>query len=138
MGNQAHAQFTVAGWEEQTWEGQPAREVSGAKLTQAEVAYTYQGDVVGEGTLRYLMYHRTDGTASFVGLERIAGSIAGRSGSFVLHHTGTYANGTVTAQVEVVPGSGTDALAGLRGTGSVEIPGGQQPPYRLVLDYDVE
>ena len=37
MGNQAHAQFTVAGWEEQTWDGQPAREVRGAKLTQAEV-----------------------------------------------------------------------------------------------------
>jgi hypothetical protein len=49
MGNQAQSQFTVAGWEEQTWDGQPVREVSGARLTQAEVAYTYLGDVVGAG-----------------------------------------------------------------------------------------
>jgi Protein of unknown function (DUF3224) len=55
-----------------------------------------------------------DGSASFVALERVTGSVGGRSGSFVLQDTGTLApDGTVTGEWFVVAGSGT----GLSGAG---------------------
>src|SRR5205809_3547948 len=70
-------------WDEKTWDGKPANEVSGAKLTRASVTNSFHGDIEGEGTLEYLMTYRDDGSASYVGLERVVGSVGGRSGSFV-------------------------------------------------------
>ena len=40
-----------------------------------------------------MMMYRSDGTAAFVGLERITGRIAGRNGSFVLQRTGVFEDG---------------------------------------------
>jgi hypothetical protein len=81
------------------------------------------------------MAYRDDGSANFVGLEQIVGSVAGRAGSFVLQHTGSYANQTVTGNVVVLPGSGTGELHGLRGEGRLELPEGQQPPFAFALEY---
>lgn len=134
MKNHAQATFAIRSWEEQTWDGQPAQEVTGAKLTRAQVRYAYQGDIAGEGTVQYLMCYLADGTGSFVGLEQIVGSIGGRAGSFVLQHTGTFTNEGVTTRVVVVPGSGTDALQGLRGAGDLDIVGHQEA-YPFALDY---
>ena len=87
----AKATFTMKSWDEKTWEGQPYTEVTGAKLTRAEVAYTYQGDLTGDSTLQYLMFYRADGTGHAIALERIEGTLGGRRGSFVLQHSGTFA-----------------------------------------------
>ena len=47
--------------------------------------------------------YREDGSASFVGLERIKGQLEGRSGSFVLQHIGTYESGIVKVALTMVP-----------------------------------
>jgi len=63
------------------------------------------------------------GSAAYVALERVTGSLHGRSGSFVLQHTGTMQRGTPSLVVTVAPDSGTEALEGLTGTMSIQIEG---------------
>ncbi len=61
----------------------------GPKLVRISVTETFSGDVEGEGTVEFLQAIRSDGSASFVGIERVVGKISGRSGSFVLQDAGT-------------------------------------------------
>ncbi len=132
---QAKASFAVTSWDEKTWEGQPGSEIKGAKRTHSVVGYNYEGDLVGESTLHYLMSYTEDGPGSFVGIEHITGTLGGRSGSFDVQHVGTFE--PVRATLTVVPGSATGELAGLRGQAEVELVGHQER-YPLTLDYDFD
>ena len=58
----------------------------------------------------------TQGSAGYVAIERVAGTLDGRTGSFVLLHAGLMARGTPTLSVTIVPDSATDALLGLAST----------------------
>src|SRR6266480_3177213 len=114
------------------WEEKPYNEKENTpKMTHAIVTQDYQGDVEGESTLDYLMVYTTESTASFVGLERITGRIGDRSGTFVLQHTGTFADGIATVNYSVVPGSGTGDLSGLKGQGSYSTGHIQPHPFSL-------
>ena len=86
MRKTANARFAIANWDEKPLSETPNQ----PKMTRADVAKTYTGEIEGEGQVHYLMMYRTDGTASFVGLERIIGRLAGKSGSFVLQRTGVF------------------------------------------------
>ena len=68
---------------------------------------------------------RKDGSASFVGIERVTGSIGGRRGTFLLQDAGRLEGSTVRGDWFVVPGSATGELAGLRGEGGFEAQLGQ-------------
>jgi hypothetical protein len=128
----AAATFTVKSWTEA-----PYNEMQGTpKLTRAGVIKAYQGDITGEGKLEYLMMYRADGSASFTGLERVVGTAGGRSGSFVLQHTGTFERGVATVTLSVVPGSGTEGLRGMKGDGQFAV--GHDQPYHMTLDYSFE
>ncbi len=66
------------------------------------------------------------GSAGYVAIERVTGTLKGRKGSFVLQHSATMARGTPHLNVVVVPDSGTDELTGLAGRMTINIaPGGQ-------------
>ena len=56
----------------------------------------------------------TEGSGVYVAIERVTGKLHGRSGSFVLHHTGTMARGAQQLSIAVAPDSGTGELAGSR------------------------
>ena len=132
MRKEAKATFGIKSWDEKTY-----NEIEGApKLTRVSATKSYQGDIEGEGKLEYLMMYRTAGSASFMGLERVTGSIGGRSGSFVLQHTGTFEDGVAKVTLSVVPGSGTGDLRGMKGEGGFSV--GHQPPYAMTLDYGFE
>lgn len=136
MTTTAQAAFSVTGWDETTWDGQPAKEVQGAKLTRTVVTYSYSGSISGASRLQYLMSYNADGlTGSYVALELVSGSLDGRAGSFTLLHTGTFDEQRVSGTAAVVPGSGTGALAGLRGTGTINL-SGHQESYPLHFEYD--
>jgi hypothetical protein len=60
-----------------------------------------------------------DGSAAYVAIEKVRGTLHGRSGTFVLRHAGTMTRGAPELSIAVVPDSGTDQLAGL--TGSIDI-----------------
>jgi hypothetical protein len=106
--------FQITGWDEKTYQ-----EIGGgAKLTNARVTQSYSGAIEGTSSIEYLMSYTIQGTASFVGLERVSGTVAGKSGTFVLQHAGSFSEGNARSSWSVVPGSGTDDLASLRGSGS--------------------
>ena len=97
----------------------------------------FSGGLEGEGTVEWLMGYGEDGTAAFVGLERVVGRVDGRSGTFVLQHTGTFDGKLATADVTVVPGSGTGDFAGIKGGGTFEAGLGKYGVRSLELDYEV-
>jgi hypothetical protein len=64
------------------------------------------------------------GSAAYVAIESVTGTLAGRRGTFLLQHSGTMDRGTASLSVTVVPDSGSDELAGLAGTMHIKIEGG--------------
>lgn len=98
-----------------SWEGGSYDSEPGAELGRAHLTKTFEGDLAGSSTADILTATTSAGPAAYVGLERIHGSLHGRSGTFVLHHTAGASGNSWT----VVPGSGTDALAGISGSGSI-------------------
>ncbi|CCH90780.1 Conserved protein of unknown function [Modestobacter italicus] len=106
-----------------TWDGvaDPAPADPDAPPTARVVlAKTYTGDqLTGSATGHALTTNGPRG-ASYVAQERITGTLAGRTGSFVLEHGASMGEGAPTAQwARVVAGSGTGELTGLQGTGVV-------------------
>ena len=89
----------------------------GPSLTRIHVEEAFSGDIEGDGVVEFLQAARADGSASFVGIERVTGAVAGRTGSFLLQDSGTVTGSVVAGDWFVVPGSGTGELAGLRGEG---------------------
>jgi hypothetical protein len=65
------------------------------------------------------------GSAGYVAMERVVGTLAGRAGSFALQHTGTMNRGVPTQGVTVVPDSGTGELAGLSGKMTIKVAEGK-------------
>ena len=131
MTQTATARFAIKSWDEK-----PCMESENLpKLTRASVTKAYTGDIDGEGQVEYVMMYRSDGSASFVGLERVSGRIAGRSGSFVLQRTGVFEDGQAKESYSVIPGSGTGELHGLLGNGSSAL--GHGTDYPFTLNYEL-
>ena len=65
------------------------------------------------------------GSGGYVAMERVTGTLKGRTGSFVLQHSGTMTRGTPQMHVTVVPDSGTGQLEGLAGTMTIKIDEGK-------------
>src|SRR5512134_3805730 len=111
MKKSAKARFAIKSWDEKPYsEGQDR-----PRLTRASVIKTFSGDIEGEGQVEYLMMYRGDGSATFVGLERVVGRLGGKSGTFVLQRFGIFENGQAKESYSVVDGSATGELVGLRG-----------------------
>jgi hypothetical protein len=107
---------------------------SAATLVGIEVTELFHGDIEGEGRARMLQALRPDGSATFVGHERVTAAVAGRTGTFVLQDVGTLGpTGDVEGSWFVVPGSGSGELAGLRGEGSFAAAVGERAA--ITLDY---
>ncbi len=66
-----------------------------------------------------------EGSAGYVAIERVAGKLDGREGSFALQHSGTMTRGVPQLTITVVPDSGTGELTGLAGTMTIEIADGK-------------
>ena len=129
-----HAKGT---FEVKSWDEKPYDELKGgAKLTRASVTQSYQGDIEGEGTSHTLTTYDAQGSAHYVGLEHITGKIGTRAGSFVLQMSGSYdvVSGLAKAEWSVVPGSGSEALAGLIGSGGF-VAGHGNAEVAATLDY---
>ena len=131
MTHTANARFAIKSWDEKPYsEGQGL-----PKMTRASVAKTFTGDIEGDSQVEYLMMYRSDGTAAYVGLERITGRMGSRTGSFVLQRTGVFEGGQAKESYSVVPGSATGGLEGLAGAGTSSVGHGADHPF--VLSYDL-
>ena len=125
------ATFKILSWDEAPFD-EPE---DGPKLTRAHVKKSFHGDLSGTGNLMYIMTHLDSGVATFSGFEKVIGNLGGRTGSFVLRHTGSFDGEKATAECEVVPGSGTEELAGLSGTGRFSA--GLAEEHDMTLEYEV-
>lgn len=132
MSKHVSATFKVESWDEQT-------SVEGAdgagKLSRAVVDQALSGEIEGSGRAEWLMCYRADETAEFVGLQRIEGSVGGRSGSVVLTSSGSFDGKRVDGAIAVIAGSGTGELAKISGAGTFTAPIGSEA--EVELDYEL-
>jgi hypothetical protein len=132
------AAFVIDSQEPQTLDFPTDAGVNYGRITLAK---TFTGAIEGTSTVE-MVYTRTPGAdgsfagAGYVALERIAGIVDGRHGSFVLLHISTVlGEDPPLARYVISPGSGTGELAGLTGVGLITIdPDGS---HALHLDYEM-
>ena len=129
----ANARFAITSWDEKPYNEGPDL----PKLTRGTVIKTFTGDIEGEGQIEFLMMYRSDGSATFVGLERVVGRVGGKAGSFVLQRSGVFENGVATESYFVIPGSGTGELKGLSGEGTSALGHGMEHPVTLNYEFGV-
>jgi hypothetical protein len=93
----------------------------------------FRGDIEGTGRGQMLtVMTPVESSAAYVAMERVTGTLHGRSGSFALQHSGTLDRGAQRLTISVVPDSGTGQLAGLTGTMTIDVSGGK---HSYVLEY---
>lgn len=86
----------------------------------------FHGDLEARGKGEMLSTRsNVQGSAGYVAIERVTGTLHGRKGSFVLQHSGSMDRGTPSLSVNVVPDSGTDELTGLSGSMTIDIRDGK-------------
>ncbi len=88
------------------------------KQFQGDLAATSQGEMLTAGT-------SVEGSAGYVALERVSGTLHGRRGTFILQHNGTMTRGVPELIITVVPDSGTEQLLGLAGNVAINIVDGK-------------
>ena len=97
-----------------------------ANLGRMSIDKQFHGDL--EGTSKGEMLSAATsvkGSAGYVAIERVSGTLQGRSGSFVLQHSGTMTRGEPQLTITVVPDSGTGQLVGLAGKMMIKITEGK-------------
>jgi hypothetical protein len=107
MTSQANGSFEVK-LLPQTTEEKALSRMSIDKQFHGDLEATSKGEMLAAMT-------SVKGSAGYVAMERVSGSLHGRAGTFVLQHSSTMTHGTPQQSVTVVPDSGTDQLTGLTG-----------------------
>lgn len=115
-------------------QGEPAS-ADGVSLGRLSLDKRFEGDLqaTSRGEMLTAMTS-VQGSAGYVAIERVTGTLHGRRGSFVFQHSGSMARGAQQLSITVVPDSGTGELAGLEGTFRLQIVDGRhlyEFDYRL-------
>ena len=98
----------------------------GVSLGRLSLRKRFEGDLEATGDGQMLTATTpAKGSAGYVAIERVTGTLSGRSGAFALQHTGTMDHGAQQLSISVVPDSGTGGLAGLSGALHIRIADGQ-------------
>jgi hypothetical protein len=129
----AQANAEMKSWDEHTWDGRRYDEVTGPKQTVGGMTTAYTGELEALGDMRFVMSYPDDDSCASTGYEVVTGTLDGREGSFVLHHTGGFRDGVADGTFTVV--SATGGLSGLTGTG--RITWAQGGPGRFELTYEL-
>jgi len=103
-----------------------ADKAEGSTLARMSLDKKYHGDLEA-GAKGTMLTAGTDvkGSAGYVAIERVTGTLNGKTGSFVLQHNATLSRGTPMQSIIVVPDSGTGQLAGIAGKLTVIIADGK-------------
>jgi hypothetical protein len=95
------------------------------KRFHGDLEGTSRGQMLAAGTA-------TKGSAGYVALEEVTGTLGGRRGTFFLQHSGVMNRGAAALALAVVPDSGTGELVGLSGSMMINIDGGK---HSYAFDY---
>lgn len=95
----------------------------------------YHGELEGTGKGEMLTASTSvKGSGAYVAIERVAGSLGGRTGTFILHHRGILTRGAPDLSITMVPDSGTGQLEAINGTMTIKIENGK---HFYEFDYTV-
>lgn len=123
--------FVLDSFEEEA----PFVEDPGVNYSRIKIAKSFHGDIEAHSAVEMLSVRAENGGAGYVAVERVEGTVHGRSGTFALLHVGTMEGETQWARWPVVPGSGTGDLVRIAGEARIEIaPGGE---HEIHLDYEL-
>ncbi|MFG3440864.1 DUF3224 domain-containing protein [Nonomuraea sp. NPDC047897] len=117
------------------WNARPAfDDRDGVALSRVTLSKTFHGDLTATSVVHMLMVTtEVEPSRGYVAVERVAGTLHGRTGSFVVQHHAVSGDGQQALRVTVVPDSGTGGLRGIRGEMDVAVaPDGS---HSYVLDY---
>lgn len=92
------------------------------KHYHGDLEATGQGQMLTAGTA-------VKGSGAYVAIEKVTGTLKGRTGSFVLQHTGTMTQNVPQLSIAVVPDSGTGQLEGITGKMAITIAAGGKHSY---------
>ena len=108
----------------------------GVQLSRMSLDKTFHGelDATSKGEMLSAMTP-IKGSAGYVAIEQVNGSLSGKSGSFVLQHFGMMERGKDRLILEVVPDSGTGELESLTGSMAINIEDGK---HEYVFEYELE
>ena len=113
----------------------PFLEQEGISLNHNVVSKSFHGDMTGASEAHMIAaYTGTPGSAGYVAIEHFTGSVGGRSGSFVMQHSGVMNRGDARLTVTIVPDSGSGGLTGITGTLDIDNEEGQ---HTYALNYDL-
>ena len=118
-----------------TFEVKLAPQPTDAPIGRMSIDKQFHGDLHGVSRGEMLAVQgAVQGSAAYVALERVTGTLAGRTGTFMLQHTGVMNRGAASLTITVVPDSGTEELAGLTGTMKIIIAEGR---HSYEFDYEL-
>ena len=104
----------------------PSDQAQAVKLGRMTIDKQFAGDLAASSAGEMLAaMSGVEGSAGYVALERVTGTLHGRHGSFFLQHSGLMARGVQQLEITVVPDSGTEELAGLAGRMAIIIEGSE-------------
>jgi hypothetical protein len=115
---------------------QPADDrAEAAAIGRMSIDKQFHGDLAGTSVGQMLMTSTAvPGSAGYVAIEKVSGTLKGKAGSFMLQHTGIMDRGAASLSVTVVPDSGTGDLLGLSGRLDIIIEGGK---HSYTFDYTI-
>jgi uncharacterized protein DUF3224 len=127
----AHSTFTNDGFEPETWHSHGGNEFGFIHITR-----TFSGDLAGTAKAELVTVQSgDDGSATYVAIDAIEGSLGGKTGGFALWHRGTVRPGGGEVDGAISPDSGTGELAGISGTGTIHVDG--DGTHHLDLEYEL-
>lgn len=105
----------------------PAEQSADMPVGRMTIEKEFHGDLEGTSSGQMLMAASSSvqGSAGYVAIEKVTGTLGGRTGSFFLQHTGLMTRGAGELTITVIPDSGTDELVGLSGRMNIIITDGK-------------
>ncbi|WP_336032540.1 DUF3224 domain-containing protein [Geodermatophilus sp. FMUSA9-8] len=131
MGTVVRIPFEVTGWEPEPLDLGGGGPVTSSRVTLRK---SFSGPLTGTSVVAMTAVAMGEAPAGYVAVEQVTGTLEGRSGSFVLQHSGVVDGDPQPATGVVLPGTAAGDLAGLRGT--VELRHDADGAV-LVLDYEL-
>ena len=128
---------SASGTFEVTMSPEPPYDVDeGASIGRVSIKKRFLGDLEATSNVEMIgARSELKGSAGYVAIERVKGTLHGRAGTFVLQHSGTMARGKGELSVSVVPDSATGELKGLSGRMTIEIVEGK---HLYVFEYGID
>jgi hypothetical protein len=105
------------------------------RLTHASGTQRFSGDIVGDGSIDWLIAYRADRSAHMVGLQRITGTVNGQAGAVVIAAIADHDGAASRATWTIVEGSGSGQLVGISGRGTF-VASGATVDYELEYEID--